>query len=138
MQRTREPDTTITLFTNVALIIKSRMQRAVPLPFAQHQALCFVSDHEKPGMQDVAEYLKIAAPSATFLIEELVHGGYLSRMSDAKDRRKVQLALTRKGVRASKLIAQKRARVLGGMVRSLKEADRKQLDRILKLIIQNA
>jgi DNA-binding MarR family transcriptional regulator len=129
---------TVPRFTEVGLLIKSRMQSALPLPLAQCQALWFVAERKRPGMQDVAKYFKITAPSATFLIDELVRGGYLARRANTGDRRKVELALTPKGKKEFKTLLVKRKKVLDGVFKPLSAADRTDLDRILKKIIADA
>jgi len=59
--------------------------------------LAFVSDKRNPTMKDIAGYLGITAPSATVIVNRLVRSGELKRMPGRIDRRKVQIALTRKG-----------------------------------------
>ena len=130
-------NTTIRLFTEVGLLMKSRIQSAVRLPFGQCQALWFVSQSDRPSMQEVARYFKITAPSATFLIDELVRGGYLGRRASAGDRRKVELALTAKGKQAVKTFTEKRTQVLNVLFKTLSKSDRAELDRILGKILAN-
>jgi len=129
---------TASLFTEVGLLIKSRMQAAVSMPFSQCQALWFVAQHESPNMQDVANYFKIRAPSATFLVDELVRAGHLKRQANTKDRRKVELTLTPKGKKAFKIFEEKRTKILHSLFGALDEPDRKELNRILEKIISNA
>ena len=135
-------DTTAALFTEVGILIKSRMQQAVAMPFSQCQTLWFVATHAGPGspasMQDIARHFKIRAPSATFLVEELVRGGYLARHANAQDRRKVELTLTTKGKRSFKTFEAKRAVVLSKLFGSLDEKDRKELNRILRKMIESS
>ena len=138
MNTAKTPGSTSSLFTEVGLLIKSRMQRSIAMPFSQCQTLWFVAEHQNPGMQDIARHFKIRAPSATFLVEELVRGGYLKRQANAEDRRRVELTLTPKGKRAFKTIEQKRSTILSKLFGSLHEEDRKELNRILKKIIENA
>lgn len=130
--------TTVRLFTDVGLLMKSRMQRALPLPFGQCQALWFVQEEGRPNMQDIATHFKITAPSATFLVEELVRGKYLARRANAKDRRKIEVVLTQKGIRACSDMAQKRTVVISGLMKALSEEERGDLDRILGKIIKSA
>jgi len=133
----KSSQSTTALFTEVGLLIKSRMQKAIPLPFAQCQTLGFVAEHAHPSMQDVARHLKIQAPSATFLVDELVRGGYLERRSNSKDRRRVELLLTARGRRSFKLIKEKRDKILGALFNALAEQDRQDLNRILQKVIDS-
>jgi DNA-binding MarR family transcriptional regulator len=129
---------TIPLFTEVGGLIKSRLQHGLSLPFSQCQTLWFVAEHKRPNMQDVAKHFKITAPSATFLVEELVHGGHLIRHASSADRRKVELVLTPKGKQVVRVLIQKRKVVLNKIFESLSSADRNDLNRILKKILTNA
>lgn len=131
-------DATASLFTEVGLLIKSRMQKAIALPFSQCQALWFVAEQKSPSMQDVARHFKIKAPSATFLVEELVRAGHVERRANAKDRRRVELTLTQKGKRTYKVIEEKRNKILAKLFESLEVRDRSELNRILGAIIKNA
>lgn len=131
-------DTTAALFTEVGIIIKSRMQQAVALPFSQCQTLWFIANQKSPNMQDVARHFKIRAPSATFLVEELVRGGYVARSANAKDRRIVELALTAKGKRTFKTFEAKRSTILRKLFGTLEEKDRKELNRILSKMIESS
>jgi MarR family transcriptional regulator, transcriptional regulator for hemolysin len=131
-------DSTAALFTEVGLLIKSRMQRTISLPFSQCQTLWFVAEQKSPSMQDVARHFKIRAPSATFLVEELVRAGLLVRNANARDRRRVELSLTPKGRRSYKTIETKRNKILSTLFGSLDGSDRKELNRILEKIIKNS
>jgi DNA-binding MarR family transcriptional regulator len=131
-------NSTSALFTEVGLLIKSRLQKAIALPFSQCQTLWYVADHSRVSMQEVAQHFKIRAPSATFLVEELVRGGLLARHANPKDRRKVEVTLTPQGKKIVKTIETKRDKILGTLFNSLKETDRKELNRILENIISNS
>jgi DNA-binding MarR family transcriptional regulator len=129
---------TVSLFTEAGILIKSRMQKALPLPFSQCQTLWFVAGKERVSMQEVAQHFKIQAPSATFLVEELVRGDLLSRHTNPKDRRKVEVTLTLKGKKTHKAMEEKRNEILGRIFGSLEGRDRAELNRILEKIISNA
>jgi DNA-binding MarR family transcriptional regulator len=129
---------TIPLFTDVGLLIKSRLQRVLPRPFSQCQTLWFIAEEGRPNMQDVAKHFKITAPSATFLVEELARAGLVARKAAHTDRRKVELVLTPKGKRECKVLEQKRAKVLSGIFAHLSDADRTELNRLLKKILAAA
>lgn len=127
--------TTISLFTEAGSLIKSRLQRAMPLSFAQYQTLSFVAHSAKPNMQEVARNFNIAAPSATFLVDELARGGLIKRHASRGDRRRIELALTPKGRGVLRTCTEKRERVLSRVFQSLSENDRSDLNRILKKLM---
>ena len=131
-------DTTSRLFTEVGLRLKTRLQKAIPMPFSQYQTLSFVAEKERVSMQQVALHFKIRAPSATFLVEELVRGGLVERHTNTKDRRKVEVTLSAKGKRVFKTIHEKRDTILAKLFGSLEEKDRQDLNRILEKIINHS
>lgn len=131
----KRADTTSNLFTELGLILKSRLQKAIPMPFSQYQTLQFVAQRARVNMQEVAHHFKIRAPSATFLVEELVRGGLVERHANAKDRRKVEITLTPKGKREFKTTDGKRSAILAKLFGTLEEGDRQELNRILEKII---
>ncbi|MBF0619332.1 MAG: winged helix-turn-helix transcriptional regulator [Candidatus Omnitrophica bacterium] len=54
--------------------------------------------HKGPSRSaDIMRELKVAAPTATGIIDRLVKAGYVCRSTDAKDRRAVMVDLTPKG-----------------------------------------
>ena len=97
-----------------------------------------VGDLKEPNMRDIAQYFKITAPSATALVNELVHGGYMERKGNARDRRQVRLSLTRKGKTTLQSVTERRKRVIGKILSSLGAGDRADLNRILGKIIADA
>jgi DNA-binding MarR family transcriptional regulator len=142
MKHTSGTDSTATLFTEVGLLIKSRLQGAIGMPLSQCQTLWFVAQQKSPGahtsMQDVARHFNIKAPSATFLVEELVRAGLLERRASAVDRRRVELIVTPKGRRTFKTFEAKRHAVLSKLFSPLEERDRKELNRILQKMLRDA
>jgi DNA-binding MarR family transcriptional regulator len=72
------------------------------------------------------------------LVQELVHGGYLARKDNARDRRQVRLHLTRKGMQTLRSVTERRKRILGDLLSSLSTSDRADLNRILGKIIGGA
>lgn len=134
----KETNATISLFLEAGRLIRSRMDRSMPLPFAQCELLRLVSEKDSPTMRDIARYFKIAAPSATSLVDELVRAGQLQRVRDAHDRRQVRVALTRKGREALKEVTARRKKVLAGIIAPLSIKDRGDFDRILSKILASA
>jgi DNA-binding MarR family transcriptional regulator len=63
----------------------------------QHQALLAIKGGEDVTVGKLAENLLLRHNSAVGLADRLVLAGYIARNSDAKDRRRVTLALTEKG-----------------------------------------
>ena len=125
----------LTNFNDVGRLIKGRMQEALPLSYGQCEVLRFVSEQGSPTMRDIAAHFRVAAPSATSFINELVRHGHIKRVTDPRDRRIVCVALTKKGVAQLRTIEDRRAKVLENVLSSLSKRDREELNRILATII---
>ena len=65
--------------------------------YIQLQALSFISRQEKPIIKNLAEYLNITAPSATFLINNLIKLELVNRLHNTQDKRMVHLVISKKG-----------------------------------------
>jgi DNA-binding MarR family transcriptional regulator len=125
-------------------LLKSEMCRdGIPMPsFLHFETLRFIQDKEgklkdadlAATMSDVAEYLKIAPPSATSLINTFVRDGVITRISDPEDRRRVRLTLSAKGTSLLEETLEKRSRAFASIFSSLSEKDSIELARILTII----
>ena len=129
--------TPVSLLLGVGRILRGRMEKEMPLPFAQCEVLRIVADSKMPSMSDIATHFKIAAPSATALVEALVHDRYLKRITDENDRRQIRVSLTQKGKTYAMKIQEKREKIIKDMLSTLKPEDIKDLTRILTSIITN-
>lgn len=65
--------------------------------YIQLQALSFISHQKKPIIKNLAEYLNITAPSATFLINNLIKLELVNRLHNTQDKRMVHLVISKKG-----------------------------------------
>jgi DNA-binding MarR family transcriptional regulator len=132
-----DTETALTLLFEVGRIIRRAMvtKQATAMPLSYIETLRFIEEKGKPTMRDVAAYLRIAAPSATAIVEALVSEGHLERSADGKDRRIVRLALTAKGARLLAKTARIRLETLRGLVGTLSARDRKEFIKILSKIV---
>jgi len=67
------------------------------ISFGHIKTFYFIKTQGSPTMKEVADYLGIAPPSATSLINQFVRRGHIKRHFDEKDRRIVRLSVTEKG-----------------------------------------
>ena len=104
------------------------------LSFLHIETLRYIEEEGTPSMRDIAEYLKIAPPSATALINSFVKDGILERASDAADRRVVRLQLSAKGHKTLTETMQKRAEAFSRVVAHLSVEECEELVRILTII----
>jgi DNA-binding MarR family transcriptional regulator len=102
--------------------------------FLHIETLRYIEEQGTPSMRDIAEYLKIAPPSATALINSFVKDGILERVTDVADRRVVRLQLSRKGEITLAETMRKRAEAFSRVVSHLSENDCAELVRILSVI----
>jgi DNA-binding MarR family transcriptional regulator len=89
----------------------------------QHQALLAIKGNREPAAPTVgylAQALLLRHNSAVGLVDRLVRAGYVSRAADAKDRRRVSLALTEKGESVLSCLAAAHRQELRQLTPSLK------------------
>ncbi len=81
------------------LVFSEEKATEIGLSAQQHQALLAIKGHGDgaPTVGDLAQRLAIRHNSAVGLVDRLVLGGYIVRRTDAEDRRRVTLALAKKG-----------------------------------------
>jgi DNA-binding MarR family transcriptional regulator len=99
---------------------------------SQSRALGVLQRHGalRPGA--LAEQLRIAARSATELVDDLQERGLVERRPDPADRRATLVALTDAGTSAAEAIGSARREEGERFFRSLSPADRADLARILR------
>ncbi|MBI3573791.1 MarR family transcriptional regulator [Candidatus Kaiserbacteria bacterium] len=138
-KRGKDTDKALALMFEVGRVIRHACitKETLPLPFSYIETLRFVEEHKNPSMRDIAQYLRVAAPSATAVVEALVGEGYLSRKEDAVDRRLVRLHVSAKGKRVLETTNRARMEALRTVLGSLNGTDRKELIRIFSKIVKN-
>jgi DNA-binding MarR family transcriptional regulator len=109
-----------------------------PSSYVQLETLRFVAETGEPDMRDIAQYLRIAAPSATALADSLVKEGLLTRAEDPVDRRRVRLAVSAKGARQLRDTDERRAAAFARVVAPLSARDRAEFARIMRVIIEKS
>jgi DNA-binding MarR family transcriptional regulator len=137
----KQAETTYSLMFDFFRLLKSKMRTNIPAncpSLSQLDVLDYVSTAQAPTMRDVAQYLKVKAPSATALVEDLSQAGFLRRVANPKDRRQVQLALTKKGQQILERSKAERKKVLISMLSPLPPKDTEEFNKLLKKIISSA
>lgn len=108
------------------------------LSLLQVETLRFVDEKKDPTMKQIADFLAIAAPSATSLVEDMVKRGYLDRTADATDRRKVRLAVSKTGKTALNAHLRKKMTHMKKSLGRLSSEEQAQLLRILIKLSRNS
>lgn len=127
-------DNLISLIFKTGRIVREgvkQRERINPFSVLQLETLQYVADHHNPTMNDIARYLSITPPSATSLITAVVRDGYLERLHDKTDRRKVRLALTSRGRRAIDHGVRQMSAQMRGVFEHLSTKEQKDLMHIL-------
>jgi DNA-binding MarR family transcriptional regulator len=132
----KESTTIFSHLFELGRLMRRRMSVAVPLSMPQVETLHFVAEGDCPTMRQLADYLKIQAPSATALVAELVRAGLLRRKTEGADRRRITLALTPRGKKLFDETLRTRKRVVAGVLSGLTSRERVQFDHLLTVIIK--
>jgi len=90
------------LFFSTKQIMKKQMPtnaHSDPNSWLRFETMKFIDVSGEPTMRDIAEYLRIKAPSATSLIAHLASLGLIVRKVEKDDKRIVRIALSPKGAK---------------------------------------
>jgi DNA-binding MarR family transcriptional regulator len=78
--------------------VRARMRREMPdLTMPQFRSLVFIEAHRGCALRAVADHLGVTPATCSALIERLVRRGWVSRATDAANRRQIRLHLTPRG-----------------------------------------
>lgn len=77
--------------------VMSELFHVADLPPAQIFVVVFLFHHGPSRSCDIGKELRVAAPTATGIVDRLEAAGYVSRVSDQEDRRAVVIELTAEG-----------------------------------------
>ena len=111
-----------------------KRQKRDPFSALQLETLNYVAGKGKPTMKDVSNYLCVAPPSATSMVNGLVSVGKLERITDSEDRRIVRLTVTAKGKREAEKWYNEKTQRIKKVFSVLSEKEREDLIRILAKI----
>jgi DNA-binding MarR family transcriptional regulator len=132
-----EPDLS-EAFWGVARRLRHRFKDALA-PYdvtpSQSRALGVLLDQDQQRLSELADHLRIAARSATEVVDDLQERGLVERRPDPADRRATLVALTPAGAAAGAGIRAARAREADGFFATLDDADRAELGRILQALL---
>lgn len=70
-----------------------------PNAWMRCETLRFIAEIEDPTMREIADHLRITAPSATSLMRKLARLGWIKRSASGSDKRVVRISLTKAGQR---------------------------------------
>jgi len=91
-------DELIELIFTMNRLTKEGMEHEKGAPsYIQLQTLAFILRKKNPTMKNVAKYLNITPPSATFLVNNLIKLDLANRVHDDNDKRITRLVISAKG-----------------------------------------
>ena len=105
------------------------------LSFSQVEVLGFIGPSGKETMKNIADYLKIAPPSATEIVAEMEEKGLVKRKRDKKDRRVVFIVLSDLAKKLFISLGKRKEFILKKIFSKLSKKDQKDFERIIKIII---
>ena len=101
----------------------------VTLP--QFVVLHILETRGESRMTDLAHFMNVTTAAMTGIIERLVRDGRVERTSDPKDRRTVNINITRKGGKAVRRVADERKKMTAGIFGMITQAEREAYLKIL-------
>src|SRR5260370_22534926 len=92
----------VALMLRVPRLVTPELRRSRPkqLTLSQLRALDFLANNPDAALSAVADYVGLALPSTSALVDGLVRRGLVARLDAPEDRRRLQLRLTGAGNRA--------------------------------------
>ncbi len=106
------------------------------LTFSQMEVIHFIGISGEKTMKSIADYLKITPPSVTEIIKDMEKKNLVKRIIGKVDRRVVSIALTDSTKKNYISISKNKEEILDKMVSKLSQKDKKDLERIIKIIIK--
>jgi DNA-binding MarR family transcriptional regulator len=135
--REKTTDRAVSLIFSVSRMVKEKYQneRQKGISGVKLETLRYIKEN-KPLMKDIAEYLSVAPPSATSLINHLVKAKLVERIKDKEDRRIVRMNITsigrKKFTQGIAKVAERMKKVLSPLNTSEKKILIKILEKISK------
>jgi DNA-binding MarR family transcriptional regulator len=111
--------------------------RRLQCPLSQMDAISFIAERNRTTMKEIAEYLKIAPPSATAMIETMRKHGLVTRAADKRDRRTIRVELTGKAERLFRKFHRIKLDIFARMLGKLSDAEQKRFIRMMQILIQD-
>lgn len=131
----------VSLLFSISRSLRKKSKICVPndpvISMAHVETMRFISENVNTTMKEVADYLGVAPPTATTIINNLVKMGLISRSEDENDRRVVHISVSETG---KKLIAERSLIVketLNKTLEVLDDEEKKSLIKILEKISLN-
>jgi len=131
-----DTNTVVTHMFELGRVIRRAVFERAPaaMPLVHLETLKFIRECHGVTMSEIARYLHVTPPSATDMIEKLVHEKYLSRQVDPSDRRIVRIVISKKGTLALERTLKHRFTAMRNVIRRLSPKEQADFVRILSKI----
>lgn len=130
------PQELTSLMFSIGRLLRERaMADGSTISYLHIATLRYVAEKKQPLMREIAQYLRVAPPSATSLVNTLVKQGEIRRIADEKDRRTVRLEVTARGHKTLGDGTRRKQDLMYNVIKGLSERDRSDLKNILEKII---
>jgi len=127
----------VSLIFNISQILREKARtraNSKDCSFLHMQTLHFIKEGKSTTMKELAAYLHITPPSATSLINSLVHRGLVERIFDKHDRRTIKLHISKIGAASLKKNLKGMAMLMGEEINKLTDNEKKAFIAILSKI----
>jgi len=121
------------LYFSTRQIIRAKLPggKADPNAWMRFETMRYIEDANGPTMQDIADYLRIKAPSATSLVAHLARQNSVRRAVGTDDKRVTRLYLTSHG---KKLLAEHRKHSVSVMRKVFADFKPDEVDELVRLL----
>jgi len=126
----------ILAFRHKLSVILQKEAEDLKCPRSQIDALTYIAEKGNPSMKEIADHLKITPPSATAIIETMQKKKLVTRIVNDKDRRTIRVAFTSKAWGLFKTFREHKFTIFTKMFSRLHDTERKQLIKILNILIK--
>lgn len=100
------------------------------ITYSQIFVLAIIEQHHNIGIKEISKKLNVSPSAATQLVDGLVDNAYVVRKADSKDRRALQLELSKKGRKHIILLKNNRMKIMAAIFNALND---KELETYLRL-----
>ena len=107
-----------------AIRAEMRSHRAPDISVSQFRALVFINRREGASLWDLAEHIGLTLPSISKMVDVLVARNLVKREAHPRDRRRLTLALTRRGRAMQKSARAATQRFLAARLATARASDR--------------
>ena len=105
------------------------------LTFSQAEVMRYIGPTGKKTMKNIADFLKVAPPSATEIVSDLESRGLVKREGDKMDRRIVFIVATPRAKRFFDSMYRQKDIFFKKMISKLSKKDQDTLERIIRQLI---